>query len=166
MEKSYTCGILTVSDKGADGTREDTSGPALADMLASRNTFQVVKRAIIADEKEKIKKILGQWSDRECIDLILTTGGTGVSPRDVTPEATREILEKEIPGICEAMRRTSLDRTPHAILSRAAAGIRKSTLIINLPGSLQGARENLASILEALPHAIYKIKGGSADCGK
>lgn len=166
MKQSYACAILTISDKGALGKRKDTSGPGLAELLENHGSFQVVKRSMIADHKEKIKEILCQWTDDDQFDLILSTGGTGVSPRDVTPEATREIIEKEIPGISEAMRRTSVSKTPYAILSRAIAGIRKTSLIVNLPGSREGALENLNSILAALPHAIYKIKGGEQDCGK
>ncbi|MFO7762023.1 MAG: MogA/MoaB family molybdenum cofactor biosynthesis protein [Desulfobia sp.] len=166
MKEPYTCAILTISDKGAAGKRKDTSSPRLAEMLEAHGSFQVVKRSMVADNRKKIVEILCQWTDKERVDLILSSGGTGVSPRDVTPEATREIIEKEIPGISEAMRQASLGKTIHAVLSRAIAGIRKNSLIINLPGSEKGAEENLASVLAALPHAIYKIKGGGRDCGE
>jgi molybdenum cofactor synthesis domain-containing protein len=126
--------------------------------------MEIVGRQIIPDEKELIRLALIEWSDGEKTDLILTTGGTGVSPRDVTPDATREVIEREIPGMAEAMRHQSLALTPHAMISRAMAGIRGRTLIINLPGSPKGARENLSVILPALVHAIEKIKGDDKDC--
>ncbi|MFP3982280.1 MAG: molybdenum cofactor biosynthesis protein B [Desulfurivibrionaceae bacterium] len=165
MKQSYRCAVLTISDKGAAGQRVDSSGPGLTEMLKRQESFQVVDSSVVADDKEEIKDVLCKWADKERIDLILSTGGTGVSPRDVTPEATREIIEKEIPGLAEAMRQTSLSKTPYAMLSRAVAGIRKTTLIINLPGSEKGAKDNLEAILAALPHAVYKIKGGTRDCG-
>lgn len=165
MKHSYRCAVLTISDKGSAGQRVDTSGPGLTEMLEREESFQVTKCSVVADDREEIKEILRQWADEERIDLILSTGGTGVSPRDVTPEATKEIIEKEIPGLAEAMRQASLSKTPYAMLSRAVAGIRKNTLIINLPGSERGAKDNLGVILAALPHALYKIKGGSRDCG-
>jgi molybdopterin adenylyltransferase len=160
-----TCGILTISDKGSIGERKDTSGPELKKIINSLN-FQVVKYLIIPDQHEQISKVLKKWSDEENLALILTTGGTGVSPSDQTPEATKQVIEKEIPGICEMMRFQSFKKTPNALLSRAVAGIRKQSLIINLPGSLRGARENLEVILPCLEHAIYKIQGGKKDCGE
>ncbi len=161
---SYTGGILTISDKGSRGEREDTSGPQLKAMLSEQG-FSVVAYAIVPDEINIIRETLQAWADVDKIDLILSTGGTGVSPSDLTPEATRAILDREIPGIGEAMRQASLQKTPNAILSRGIAGIRKQSLIINLPGSKKAARENLEVVLPALQHAIYKIKGGSKDCG-
>jgi molybdopterin adenylyltransferase len=155
--------VITVSDRGARGEREDGSGPEIAGILQAMG-MEIVGRRIIPDEKEVIRRTLIEWSDGEKTDLILTTGGTGVSPRDVTPDATREIIEREIPGIGEAMRHQSLTVTPHAMISRAMAGIRHRTLIINLPGSPKGARENLNVILPALVHAIEKIKGDEKDC--
>lgn len=160
----YTGAILTISDKGSLGQREDTSGPQLAEILSAHG-FSVIARAMVPDNMERIRETILSWADREGIDLILTTGGTGVAPSDLTPEATRTVLEREIPGIAEAMRAASLQKTPNAILSRGLAGIRKQSLIINLPGSRKAARENLEAILPALSHAIYKIKGGSDDCG-
>ena len=160
----YTGGILTISDKGSRGEREDTSGPQLKAMLSEQG-FSVVAYAIVPDEINIIRETLQAWADVDKIDLILSTGGTGVSPSDLTPEATRAILDREIPGIGEAMRQASLQKTPNAILSRGIAGIRKQSLIINLPGSKKAARENLEVVLPALQHAIYKIKGGSKDCG-
>ena len=161
---SYTGGILTISDKGSHGEREDTSGPQLQAMLSEQG-FSVVAYAIVPDEIAIIQETLRTWVDEKKIDLILSTGGTGVSPSDLTPEATRAVLDREIPGIGEAMRLASLQKTPNAILSRGIAGIRKQSLIINLPGSKKAARENLEAVLPALQHAIYKIQGGTKDCG-
>jgi molybdenum cofactor synthesis domain-containing protein len=161
---SYTGGILTISDKGSRGEREDTSGPQLQAMLSEQG-FSVTAYAIVPDEIVKIQETLRTWADEKKIDLILSTGGTGVSPSDQTPEATRAILDREIPGIGEAMRLASLQKTPNAILSRGIAGIRKQSLIINLPGSKKAAKENLEAVLPALHHAIYKIQGGTKDCG-
>ena len=155
--------IITVSDRGARGEREDGSGPEIARLIQATG-MEIVGRQIIPDEKELIRLALIEWSDGEKTDLILTTGGTGVSPRDVTPDATREVIGREIPGMAEAMRHQSLTLTPHAMISRAMAGIRGRTLIINLPGSPKGARENLSVILPALVHAIEKIKGDDKDC--
>jgi len=161
---TYTGGILTISDKGSRGEREDTSGPQLQAILSEQG-FSVVAYKIVPDEIAIIRETIRAWADEEKIDLILSTGGTGVSPSDLTPEATRPILDREIPGIGEAMRQASLQKTPNAILSRGIAGIRKNSLIINLPGSKKAAQENLEAVLPALAHAIYKIKGGSKDCG-
>ena len=161
---SYTGGILTISDKGSRGEREDTSGPQLREMLNEQG-YSVVAYAVVPDEVAIIEETLRAWADELKIDLILSTGGTGVSPSDLTPEATRAVLDREIPGIGEAMRLASLQKTPNAILSRGIAGIRKQSLIINLPGSKKAARENLEAVLPALQHAIYKIKGGTKDCG-
>ncbi len=161
---SYTGGILTISDKGSRGEREDTSGPQLREMLTEQG-YSVVAYAVVPDDVASIKETLLAWADEKKIDLILSTGGTGVSPSDLTPEATRTILDREIPGIGEAMRLASLQKTPNAILSRGIAGIRKQSLIINLPGSKKAAKENLEAVLPALQHAIYKIKGGTKDCG-
>jgi molybdopterin adenylyltransferase len=155
--------IITVSDRGSRGERVDGSGPAVAGMLLEVG-MEIIGRRIIPDEREMIRQTLLEWSDRGKADLIVTTGGTGVSPRDVTPDATREVIDREIPGMAEAMRRQSATVTPHAMISRAMAGIRGSTLIINLPGSPKGARENLGILLPALPHAIEKIKGDESEC--
>lgn len=158
------CGVLTISDKGAVGERTDTSGPRLVEILKS-NAFTVSTTGIVADERDQIAEILTEWSDTLKLDLILTTGGTGISPRDVTPEATQAVIEREIPGMGEAMRAASLRITPYAMLSRGVAGIRGKTIIINLPGSEKGARENLETALPALRHAIDRLQGGRADCG-
>jgi len=155
--------ILTLSDKGARGERTDTSGPALETWLAEREVL-TLHREIIPDDEETIVVKLTGWSDSNAFDLILTTGGTGVSPRDVTPDATLRVIHRVIPGFGEAMRAQSLAKTPHAMISRAVAGIRGKTLIINLPGSPHGALENLAAVWPAIPHAVAKIRGDQSDC--
>ena len=155
--------ILTLSDKGARGEREDRSGPALENWLTERGVT-VLHTEIAPDELDVIFVKLEGWADSGVFDLILTTGGTGLSPRDVTPDATRKIVEREIPGFGEVMRRVSMEKTPHAMISRAIAGVRNRTLIINLPGSPGGAVENLAAVWPAIPHAVAKIKGDSSDC--
>lgn len=155
--------LLILSDKGSKGERIDTSGPALAEWLAGKGA-EVVHTALIPDEALQIEELLTEWADAGSYDLIVTCGGTGVSPRDVTPDATRKVLDREIPGLGEEMRRASAAITPHALLSRAIAGIRKETLIVNLPGSPKGAIENLAAIWAAVPHGVAKMKGDPADC--
>jgi molybdopterin adenylyltransferase len=156
-------GIITVSDKGSQGKREDLSGPAIAEMLAGA-AIVIKHTIIIPDETDKIKEAIIDFADAKKLDLILTNGGTGVSPRDLTPDATLEVIDKEVPGMAEAMRHQSLLITPHAMISRAVAGIRGKCLIINLPGSPKGAKENLAVVLPALKHAIEKIKGDDSEC--
>jgi len=155
--------ILTLSDKGARGEREDLSGPALNDWLIQKGVV-VECMSLIADDFEQIVSTLEKWTDSLATDLILTTGGTGVSPRDITPEATNKVIDRELPGFAERMRQESLKKTPHAIISRAIAGIRQRTLIINLPGSPKGAIENLEAVWPAIPHAIAKIQGDPSDC--
>lgn len=149
--------ILTVSDRSAAGEREDQSGPVLEAVL-NRMGWQVEQRQIVPDTVESIKEVLTNWVDESGVDLILTTGGTGLDPRDVTPEATEQVCQRMAPGIAEAMRAASLKITPHAMLSRAVAGIRGDTLIINLPGSPKGAKENLEVVLPALKHAIEVLQ--------
>ncbi len=159
----FTFVTITVSDKGAAGLRKDKTGKVTKNLLES-NGFREVDYIIVPDEKEAIKGKLIFYSDDKPVDLIVTNGGTGVSPRDVTPEATREILDREIEGMAEAMRAESLKKTPHAMLSRAVCGVRGRTLIVNLPGSPRAGKENLAVLVPALPHAIKKIKGDPTDC--
>lgn len=146
-------GILTISDRGARGEYEDRSGPLLAEIINGRTPWPVTHRAIIPDDFETIVATLSQWCD-EGVNLLLTSGGTGFAPRDVTPEATRRVIERETPGIAETLRAESLQITRHAMLSRAVAGIRGQTLIINLPGSPKAVRENLDVLLPILPHAL------------
>lgn len=160
-----TVGILTMSDKGSRGEREDLSGKEIERMIKDLPA-EVRAYEVIPDEADIIKAKIKEFVDKKKLDLILTTGGTGVSPRDVTPEATREVIEKELPGMAEAMRAESLKKTPNAMISRAVCGIRKQSLIINLPGSPKAVRENLAVLLPALSHAIEKIKGSQEECGK
>ncbi len=155
-------GLLTVSDKGARGERPDRSGPALREMIEAAGG-EVVRTKIVPDEPDEIRAALLAWSD-EGLDLVLTTGGTGFGPRDRTPEATRSVIERETPGLPEAMRRAGAEKTPTAMLSRAAAGIHGATLIVNLPGSEKAARESLAAILPALPHGLEVLRGAASEC--
>ena len=159
----FSAGIITVSDKGSQGKREDKSGPVIAGLLAGA-AVAIKRTMIIPDEIDQIAQAIVQFADVEKLDLILTTGGTGVSPRDLTPDATLKVLDKEIPGMAEAMRASSMKRTPHAMISRAVAGIRGRSLIINLPGSPKGAKENLSVVMPALTHTMEKIQGDERDC--
>ena len=160
----YTAAVITVSDKGYQGLRQDTSGPALCAMLAGAG-YRVIHTALVPDEGAQIAGALTYCADTLEAALILTTGGTGFSPRDVTPEATLSVAERLCPGIAEAMRAESLKITPRGCLSRGVAVLRKRSLIVNLPGSEKGARENLAAVLDALGHGIEMLRSqGSADC--
>ena len=154
---------MTVSDRGARGEREDAGGPLLQSWLKERGARVVLCR-VVADDRNAIATLLREWADTVEPELILTTGGTGVSPRDVTPDATRGVLDRELPGFGELMRAESLKITPMAIISRATAGIRRRSLIINLPGSPCGAVENLSAVWPAIPHAVSKIRGDMTDC--
>lgn len=163
---SYTAAVITISDMGARGERADTSGPAICAMLESSG-FQVKYRAIVPDEPDEIKAQLISCADSLKLDLILTTGGTGFSPRDITPEATLAVVERETRGIPEAMRAKSMEITPRGCLSRSAAGIRGRSLIVNLPGSERAARENLGAVLGPINHGLQMLLGsGSANCAE
>jgi len=150
-------GILTLSDRSSRGERADSSGPALVALIQAEG-WSVVKQALLPDEESGIRAILTSWADGREMDVILTTGGTGFSPRDVTPEATRAVIDRDAPGLAEAMRAASLRVTPHAMLSRVVTGIRGKTLIINLPGNPKGALENLQVVLSVLPHAVQLLQ--------
>ena len=161
---SYTAAVITVSDKGYIGQREDTSGPNLCRIL-KENGYELVHTSIVPDDNEMIKAELIKCCDELKINLILTTGGTGFSPRDITPEATMAVVERPTPGIPEAMRAESMRITPKGCLSRSAAGIRKQSLIINLPGSKKASEENILAVIGVLDHGLEMLLGsGSADC--
>lgn len=162
----YTAAVITVSDKGARGEREDTSGPNLCRILEEKG-FDVVHTAIVPDDAGEIQRQLLHCSDEAHIALVLTTGGTGFSPRDITPEATLAIVERQTPGIPEAMRAESMRITPKGCLSRSVAGIRGRTLIINLPGSKKAAEENILAVIYPVQHGLDMLYSeGSADCGR
>src|SRR5215216_3180851 len=152
--------IVTISDKSSRGERDDRGGPAIRAALAEAGLdFQEAEYRVVPDEQRHIAEALFHLSDREDVDLILTTGGTGLAPRDVTPQATLGAIDYQVPGIAEAMRTASLQVTPAGMLSRAVAGVRRGTLIINLPGNPKAVHENLAAIAAALPHAISTLQG-------
>jgi len=159
-----TVGILTISDKGWSGERQDKSGEAIREIL-SKIDVRIVNYDLVPDEKELIAQRLIKWADEDKVDVIITTGGTGLSPRDVTPDATLSVIDKVVPGFAEAMRAESLKKTPMAMLSRAVAGARGNCLIINLPGSPKAVRECLEPILPVLPHAVETLKGQASECG-
>lgn len=150
-------GILTLSDRSARGERVDASGPALVELIQAQG-WSIVEQDLLPDEESAIRAMLSSWADSGKMDIILTTGGTGFAPRDVTPEATRAVIDRDAPGLAEAMRAASLKITPHAMLSRTIAGIRRRTLIINLPGSPKGAVENLQVVLPVLSHAVQLLR--------
>jgi molybdenum cofactor synthesis domain-containing protein len=154
----YSLGILTISDAGSKGEREDTSGDAIAKIMTDLG-FRLALRDIVPDEPDLISERLRDWSDGGEVDVVLTTGGTGLGPRDITPEATRAVIELEVPGIAEAMRMLTIESTPMAMLSRSVAGIRAGCLIVNLPGSPKAVRETLAIAIQAIPHALEMIRG-------
>ena len=161
----FKAAVLTVSDRCSRGERLDEGGPLVAELLKNAG-YEVIQAMIVPDERGRIEAALRQWCDREPVDLIVTTGGTGFAPRDVTPEATIAVCDRLTPGIPEAMRYASMQVTNRAMLSRAAAGIRKGTLIVNLPGSPKAARENLEAVLPALAHGLEMLSGRPADCAK
>jgi molybdenum cofactor synthesis domain-containing protein len=160
----FTVGILTISDKGATGNRQDKSGAVIREILPDFDAH-IAEYNIIPDEKELIVAKLVEWADEDDLDVIITTGGTGLTPRDVTPEATLAVVDRIVPGFAEAMRAESLKKTPHAMLSRAVVGTRAKCLIINLPGSPKAVRECLEVIMPALPHAVETLKGQVDECG-
>lgn len=153
----FTVAILTLSDLSSRGQREDVSGPTIRD-LVQQGGGQVLRSLVLPDERAEIARTLASWADEGVFNVIITTGGTGLSPRDVTPEATKEVIEREVPGIAEAIRAESLKKTPMAMFSRAIAGIRKQTLIVNLPGSPKAVRECLEVLLPVLPHAVETLR--------
>jgi len=159
---NYTAAIVTVSDKGSVGEREDKSGPALKSVLES--AYNIKEMVIVPDEVDIIAQTIRNLIDIKCIDLIVTTGGTGVTKRDVTPEATRLVIDMELPGFAEIMRMESYKITPTAMVSRAICGTRKGSLIINLPGSPKAAVECLGFVLKAIPHTLDKLQGDITDC--
>lgn len=155
--------VITVSDRSSKGERDDETGPVLINILHQKEWFEYIGYIVIPDDKKIIKENLERLIKEE-YNLILTTGGTGLSPRDVTPDATYEVIEKEVPGIAEEMRRISREKTVHALLSRAIAGISGKSLIVNLPGSPNGARENLEAIIDAIPHGLKLLSDKVKDC--
>jgi molybdopterin adenylyltransferase len=163
MDGSFKAGVLTISDKGSRGERVDESGKVAAEMLKKAG-FDVARLEIVPDNIRKIADTLIKWADKEKLSLIITSGGTGLSPTDLTPQAMKEVIDYEVPGIAEAMRAESLKMTPHAMLSRAIAGVRGRCLIINLPGSPRGVQENLSVVLPALKHGLAKLAGDPSDC--
>jgi len=163
MQKEVRVGVLTISDKGSRGLREDESGEIILRMLEDFG-LTVVKREIIPDDQQQITDTLIMWVDKDGLALIITSGGTGLSPTDVTPQAMEQVLDYQVPGMAEAMRAASLKKTPHAMISRAMVGVRNSSLIINLPGSPRGAEENLSVVLPALDHGLSKLAGDTTDC--
>ncbi|MCL1981210.1 MAG: MogA/MoaB family molybdenum cofactor biosynthesis protein [Proteobacteria bacterium] len=165
LPRAYRCGVLTLSDKGAHGEREDTSGPRIQEMLRTAG-YEVAEYQLLPDRQELIEQALKTWADEQKLDLIVTTGGTGVSPSDRTPEATRAVIEREISGLAEAMRMASLRKTVQAVWSRGIAGIRGKCLILNLPGSRRAAEENLEAVLPALAHGLEKLQGNASDCAQ
>lgn len=158
-------GVVTVSDRGARGEREDLSGPIIEGLLKERLGAEVALKETVPDDLPKIKEVLLRGCEMG-LDLIVTTGGTGVSPRDVTPEATREVIERELPGFSEAMRMEGFRKTPHAIISRGLCGLRGRTLIVNLPGSPKAVKEGLEVILPAIPHTLEKARGEPGECAE
>ncbi len=164
--ETFQCVVLTASDRCSRGETKDTAGPAVAALLQKEIGGHIYATEILPDERDRIGARLRHYGDGHSIDLVVVVGGTGLAPRDVTPEAARDVIERLTPGLDEAMRYASLQKTPHAMLSRAVSGTRGSTLIITLPGSERGAVENLEVVLPALDHGLRKLRGDPADCGR
>ncbi|MDB5075895.1 MAG: molybdenum cofactor synthesis domain protein [Chloroflexi bacterium] len=156
-QPQYQCAVLTISTGGAEGWREDTSGPAAQELLREAG-FTIARAELVRDDVETIAAVLKRWADEDHIALIVTSGGTGLSPFDFTPEATRSVIQREVPGIAEAMRMRTLEKTPMAMISRGIAGSRGQSLIINLPGSPKGVRECLEVVMPVLKHAVALIR--------
>ena len=163
MDEEFKSGVLTISDKGSQDLRVDESGEIVVRMLEEKE-FSVLKKEIVPDDRKQIVDTLKRWVEKDGLSLIITSGGTGLSPTDVTPQAMEEVIDFQVPGMAEAMRAQSLKKTPHAMISRAMAGVRGACLIINLPGSPRGASENLSVVLPALNHALSKLAGDPSDC--
>jgi len=163
MEKQVRAGVLTISDKGSQGKRRDESGKVAAKMLEEEG-FSIHRKKIVPDNRQQIADTLLKWVDGDGLSLIVTSGGTGLSPTDVTPQAMEGVIDYQVPGMSEAMRAASIKITPHAMLSRAMAGVRGSCLIINLPGSPGGVKDNLTAVFPALKHALSKLGGDTSDC--
>ncbi len=160
---NFEVGILTISDKGSRGLRKDETGELIAHIL-DKQGFNVAIKKIVPDELQIIVDTLVEWTDKERLALIVTSGGTGLSPTDITPQAMEKVIDYQVPGMAEAMRAASLKKTAHAMISRAMVGVRHTSLIINLPGSPGGAGDNLSTVLPALPHALSKLLGDTSDC--
>lgn len=163
MERETRAGVLTISDRASKGMRKDESGELAARML-EREGFSIVKKEVVPDDRRQISDTLVEWVDDLGLSLILTSGGTGLSPTDVTPQAMEQVIDYQVPGMAEAMRAESLKKTPHAMISRAMVGVRRSCLIINLPGSPGGVKDNLSVVLPALRHALSKLGGDTSEC--
>ena len=163
MEEKFRAGVLTLSDKASRGERKDESGRVAAEMLEQEG-FAILRQEVRPDDRARIVDTLKDWVDNDGLSLIITSGGTGLSPTDVTPQAMEAVIDYPVPGMAEAMRAESLKKTPHAMISRAMAGVRGSCLIVNLPGSPAGVKENLSVVLPALKHALSKLGGDTTDC--